>query len=822
MPLEDRILTHLQKPDYAPLDAMELAKALQLKKNERRQLSRTLHKLLDDGAIAKVKRDRFVLPKDADLVSGEIRFRQSGSAVLIPDKAGAEALQIMAEDTAVAMHGDKVLVRLQDEPAWRRRKRKRGAGPTPPAESYARVIRILQRKNNTVTGTLKKSRLFHFVIPDDPRIIQDILVPPPEECPLTPKPAIDSKVVVRLHEWKQRHLNPEGEIVEVLGKTHEPLAEFKALLHKFDLSPDFPEAVMEEVENIPAEVSKKEHGKRRDMRKVFTLTIDPDDAKDFDDALSLEPLAGGGWRIGVHIADVSHYVTPGSSLDSEARKRGNSTYLVGCVIPMLPHALSNGICSLVEAQDRLTKACFLEYDKSGKLTSTWFANTLIRSNKRLTYRQAYAFLTKDSLDEIRGTPMPPAHQTGSTGRALTELDDHELRQIQKTVRTFWSIASQLREDRFKKGSLELDMPEVKIYVDENGYADRMETTEHDESHQLIEEFMLAANEAVAKAFFDAGMATISRVHDDPDPEKLDELRDQVTLAGIAIGDLTKKGEVKKLLRTIKDHPQAYTLKLAFLRSLKQACYRAAYDGHYGLAKQYYLHFTSPIRRYSDLIVHRQFDFYAARQGLDTAPAKPPRPYSPGDLDAAGAHLSITERNSQEAERESVKIKLLEFFEREVKKDNKQRFEAVVLDIKNHGMFVELTESLAFGLVHISTFQDDLYNVSPDGTELVGRKTRNRYILGQTVTVTTERVDRFKRQIDFRIVGVPQQQGRPHTPEDFSQKPRPPKRNQGKSSRADMNRRSGKKKPGGKPGNKSGGGFQQGGQRAKKQGRKRRR
>ncbi|MGE9294589.1 MAG: RNB domain-containing ribonuclease, partial [Puniceicoccales bacterium] len=425
MSLDEKILAHLQKPDYTPIDAMQLAKALQLNKSERRQLSRVIHKLLDEGTIAKVKRDRFVLPKDADLVSGEIRFRQSGSAVLLPDKPGAEALQIMAEDTAVAMHGDKVLARLQDEPAWRRRKRKKGAGPTPPAEQYGRVIRILQRKNATVTGTLKKARLFYFVIPDDPRIIQDILVPPPEECALMPKPAVDDKVVVRLHEWKQRHMNPEGEIVDVLGKTHEPLAEFKALLHKFDLSPDFPDAVMEEVHQVPSEVSKEEHGKRRDMRKIFTLTIDPDDAKDFDDAISLEPLKDGAWRVGVHIADVSHYVTSGSALDVEARKRGNSTYLVGCVIPMLPHALSNGICSLVEAQDRLTKCCFLEYDKSGKLNNTWFANTLIRSNKRLTYKQAYAFMTKDSLEAIRETPMPPAHQTGSTGRALTELEDKE-------------------------------------------------------------------------------------------------------------------------------------------------------------------------------------------------------------------------------------------------------------------------------------------------------------------------------------------------------------------------------------------------------------
>ncbi|WOO43106.1 ribonuclease R family protein [Rubellicoccus peritrichatus] len=749
MPLDQRILEHLRHPDYVPQTAEELDKALELTKAERRSYKRMLHKLLDEGIIAKVKRDKFVLPKDADLVSGEIRFRQSGSAVLVPDQPDGETLQILAEDTGVALHGDKVLVRLQEEPKWRMRKRERRGQAKEP---MARVLRILKRKNTTVIGTLKRSRLFHFVIPDDPRINQDILVPPPEDCELTPKPAVEDKVVVRLHEWKQRHMNPEGEISEILGKAHEPFAEFKALLHKFHLDTDFPDAVMREVESIGDKVTNKDIGNRRDMRDIFTLTIDPDDAKDFDDALSIESLPNGGTRVGVHIADVSHYVKSGTELDREARNRGNSTYLVGCVIPMLPHALSNGICSLVEAEGRLTKTVFLDFDSEQHHIDTHFANTVICSNKRLTYKQAFACMTKDDLDAIRGTPMPPSHQTGSTGRPLSQVDDKELTKIRDTIKHFWKIASLLRKKRYKAGSLELDMPEVKIYVDEKGYADRMETTEHDESHQLIEEFMLAANEAVARAYFEQGMPTLSRVHDEPDPEKLLELRDQMTLAGIAIGDLTNRKEVMRMLKKIKPHPQAYTLKLSFLRSMKQACYRPAYDGHYGLAKQFYLHYTSPIRRYSDLVVHRQFDWYACKKKLKTAPRRSPKPYTPGDLEGIGQHLSITERNSQEAERESVKIKLLEFFDREVKKEKKSIFDAVILDVKNHGLFVELTESMAFGLVHISTLQDDLYRISDDGTSLVGRRQRKRYYLGQTVQVVTERVDRFKRQIDFRIIG----------------------------------------------------------------------
>lgn len=312
--------------------------------------------------------------------------------------------------------------------------------------------------------------------------------------------------------------------------------------------------------------------------------------------------------------------------------------------------------------------------------------------------------------------------------------------------------------------------------------------------------MLAANEAVAKAFFEAGMATLSRVHDSPEEEKLLELRDQMTLAGIKIGDLTNRREVTKMLRQIKDHPQAYTLKLAFLRSLKQACYRASYDGHYGLAKHYYLHFTSPIRRYSDLIVHRQFDFYAAKQGLDTAPRRPPKPYAPGDLEAAGAHLSITERNSQEAERESVKIKQIEFFERETNRSRKTAFRAVILDVRNHGMFVELCESLAYGLVHISTMKDDLYRLNDDGTALIGRRQQRCYEMGQTVRVQVERVDRFKRQIDFAVLDEPG----PAAPRSSSAgEPKKPK------AAADTKQRRGQNKKSRPPSKKSAGKVSQG-------------
>lgn len=754
MTLDQKILSLLGSNDYSPLRAEELSQALELTKAEARQFRRILHNLLDDGLIARIKKDRLVLPRDANLVSGTIRFRQSGSALLIPEpvpgKAAPEPFEIRAEDTATALHGDKVLCREENGGSrhhWQRHRNR----PNEPQKRYVRVIRVLKRAFETMPGTLKRSRAYWYVIADEPRITQDILVPSPENCLASVCPKENDKVIVRLHEWKQRHLNPEGEIIEVLGHTHEPQSEFKALLHKYDLNPQFPSSVVAQAQSVPEHVRADQIRGRMDCRELFTFTIDPDDAKDFDDALSIEQLPRNRTRIGIHIADVSAYVKQGSALDKEAQERGNSTYLVGCVIPMLPHELSNGICSLVEGQDRLTKSVFLTFDAKNKIVQSEFANSVIRSDKRLTYRQAYALMGEEPLAAVREMPVPPAHQTGSTGKALAELSDKELQALREGVKGLWHIASKLRAARMDNGSLDLDIPEVKIFVDEKGYADRIEKIEYDESHQLIEEYMLAANEAVARALNHARLPFLSRVHDEPAADKLNELRQELLAQGLDVGDLTLREEVKKFLAAIKDHPQGYALRIQFLRSLKHACYRAEADGHYGLNKQFYAHFTSPIRRYSDLVVHRIFEFYLFNQGIESAAPRVAPSYSKGELDKLGQHLSITEVSSSEAERESVKIKLLEYFERELQRPKKRTFEAIITEVRNHGLFIELTHSLAFGFVHVSTFDDDMYYVSPDGTALVGRRHGGRYGSGDLVSVTIERVDRFKRQMDFRIV-----------------------------------------------------------------------
>lgn len=758
--LNERILALLQREDYQPLDDGGIARALKIDKKQRRALAHEIRLLASAGRVQRVKGDRLALAtprkgKSEGLI-GRINFRQSGHALVTPERqinaAGAaeDAIFIPAEDTDVALHGDTVEVRVEPNSGGGRIAGQGVFGRE--REQRGRVIRVVERARDTLVGQLRKIRSSYYITPDDPRFVHDISVPDPTSSGLKPPPQIGDKVVVKLKPWTSRHKIPEGQVIERLGKTFEPRAELLGVYRKFNLDPTFPQAVLQEVAELPDVVRSEELEGREDYRKKPVFTIDPDDAKDFDDALSLEKLTHGDLRVGIHIADVSTYVRTGTALDQEAQRRGNSTYLVGTVVPMLPEKLSNGLCSLVEAQDRLCKAVFLTFDKRSQLKETRFANTVIRSRKRLTYKQAYALLFTDSFDQIRSLPLPPKHQTGSTGRALSSLTDSELGDLQSWIRSLWKIAKRLREERMKAGSLDLDMPETKIFVDADGFADRLERIEHDESHQLIEEFMLAANEAVATVTREHRLPSLYRVHDKPDLEKLSELRDLLGTFEIKTGDLSKRSEVVKLLETLQNHPQGYTLRTQLLRSLKKAVYRASPDGHYGLNKKDYTHFTSPIRRYSDLIVHRVFDSYLIRHGgAAETHGRSRSAYSANQMESLGEHLSLTETNSQEAERESQKIKLAEFFDRELAKKEKTVFTAIVTDIRGQGLFVELADSMTFGFVALSALSDDFYTPTSDGDALIGRKTKRKITLGSQLNVVVSAVDRFKRQIDFKPV-----------------------------------------------------------------------
>ena len=758
MKLDRKIVKLLRAADTPPLAPGQILRALDLRNNQINPLRRELRRLERKGGIVRRRGNRFTVPRDDLHLTGTVRFRQSGRALLIPDAKGSEnkspQLTIRAEDTGVSMHGDRVLARVippNSRPGRYRMDRSGRATRTSPGGSErAEVVSVLERARRTVTGTLKRSRLYHFVVPDDPRIVIDILVPDPSKSGIVPSPTVGAKVVVRLAQWKDRHLNPEGEITAVLGKTNEPTAESRALLHRYNLKADFPKSVLKEVARLPRRVNPTDLGDRLDLRDAFTFTIDPIEAKDFDDAVSVEVGHAGETTVGVHIADVSAYVKPGTAIDRQAQRRGNSTYLVGQVIPMLPHALSDGICSLVEGEDRLTKSVFLKFAADGRIRSTRFANTVIRSRKRLTYEQAAGLLRQSDLKAIRKLPNPPAHQTGFTGRALRTLSDAELMELKRKLEALWKTAEKLRRDRLGRGALDLDSPEVSIRLDRAGFVERIERTVHDESHQLIEEYMLAANEAVARALRDSQLPFIHRAHDPPDSDRLSDLGEYMRHYNIRIGDLSQRKEMSRLLKIIKGHPQRTVLTIEFLRSMQKACYRAQRDGHFGLCKQDYAHFTSPIRRYSDLIVHRIFDRFLIASNNPSASEKPPRNYPVSELSQVAQHLSIKEQNSTEAERESVKLRLIEYFEREARKRKKTFFDAIIVEIRGHGFFVELSQSSAYGFVHVGDLPSDLYRINSGATTLEGR--RQSFTMGQLIKVAVKRVDRPKRQIDFVCPG----------------------------------------------------------------------
>ena len=747
----ETIIQFLSDSKYIPQSANKIADKLKMKGERRLELFAGIEILLKKGIIVKSRKKEICIPTGVDLITGIMHFRQNGNAILVPTRdSDNAAINILAEDTGVAMHRDLVLVRKKLTKSRKLQNFKNNKSHSE-RDGSCQVIRVLDRRNKSITGTLKNSSLNYFIIPDDPRISSDIFVHDPRNSGIKPTPKINDKVVVRLDVWKHRHLNPNGKIIEVLGESHKPIAEHKAILRFHNLNPEFPPEVLRDAEKIPDVVLPDQRKDRLDMRKITTITIDPEDAKDFDDALSLESFSNNETRVGIHIADVNAYVKQKSQIDKEAQIRGNSTYLVGEVIPMLPPTLSNGICSLVEGKDRLTKSVFLTFSSNGKLCKTEFANTVICSNKRLTYQQAFALLKEDQLNVIRKIPLPPPHQTGSTGRPLSDLSNFELKIIRLSVRKLWKIAKVLRAERFKHGSLDLNIPEVKIYVDRDGYADSIESLEYDESHQLIEEFMLTANEAVAKSLRGYRIPLIYRVHDKPDPKKLEELQETLASYGLKTGNLINRKEMVTLIAKLNEHPQGHTLRIQFLRSLKQACYRADPDGHFGLNMSDYTHFTSPIRRYSDLTVHRILDSFITNQKKETLQKKNLLNYSKQNLTKLSQHLSLTEQNSNEAERSSVKVKLLEFFDRELKKNNKSVFDAVIVDLKTHGIFVELIPSMAFGFVHVSTLRNDHYILTPNGNALIGRRGRKKFLLGQKVKVRVNRINRFKRQIDFHII-----------------------------------------------------------------------
>lgn len=732
--LKLKILKLLASPKYQPLDKVELSRKLGLSAEARSELRGVLRSMEQLGEVARIRKDRYVIPKTADLRTGILEVHRSGSAHLVSESKGESDLFITAENTGTAMNGDRVVARILFEGVEEVRRRSRGEKASAPTGA---VIRILERKNNTIVGTFQQSRNFYYVIPDDSHLVHHIYVNPESASAagrgragrgIPEIPRVGDKVVVRFTCWESRHGNPEGEIIEVLGAASAQGVDMLSIIRKHNLPTEFPVAVQREAEQIEERISESELERREDLREQLIVTIDPDDAKDFDDAVFVEKHAEG-WSLGVHIADVSHYVTTGSALDREAYLRGNSVYLADRVVPMLPEALSNGICSLKPDVERLVRSAFIEFTPEGKIKSARFAPSVIRSAARLTYRQAFDLLNDREIE----------HPTLRVPQSV----------IRERVKIAWELASILRRNRFAAGSLDLDFPEVKVWLDDKGCPVKLEKIENDISHQLIEEFMLSANEVVAHAIKNRKIPSLYRIHENPEPERLNEYRELALSYGCKVSDLTQRKEVQRFLASICGREEEYALKIGFLKSLKRATYDTKPVGHYGLSKVNYTHFTSPIRRYADLVVHRVLAGMIPGKGGSRGSVIPK--VSTVDLPEVALHISGTERVATDAERESIRLKKLEFFMNQIRQKQLEKYHAVVVDVRSYGLLVELPDVLVSGMIPVSSITDDFYLFDAGRMCISGRKNRKIFKIGDKLTVSIARVDAYKQQMDFVMV-----------------------------------------------------------------------
>ncbi len=691
------ILEFMSKGTYRPLKLRELAKVMKISDQEYGDFRRMIRSMLRDGLLVKVKRGRLGLPDKLNLVVGSLVSTRNGYGFVVPEDK-SEDVYIRAEDVGTALHGDKVVVRL-----YGRRK-----GPT----REGAIIKILKRARTNLVGTYHQGKFFNFVEPDDRRIPRDIYV-----APINSREAQDGqKVLVSLEEWIDPHLGPEGKIVEVLGYPDDPGMDILTLMKDYGLPLGFPQEVESEVHELPQKIGKKELEKRIDFRNKNCFTIDPADAKDHDDAVLLERKSNGNYLLGVHIADVSHYVKENSALDREALKRGNSVYLVDRVIPMLPEGLSNDLCSLKPNRNRLTLSCLLELDPEGELVQYQIVEGVIRSKASLNY---------DEVQEL--------FDSGKSGARLQGLED-DLLEMRK-------LSQKLLEKRIARGSLDFDLPEAKVVLGKDGKVQKIFEVARLESHRLIEEFMLLANKTVARHVSRQALPFLYRVHEEPDQEKMDGFSDFVATLGYSfkVSGKTRPKKIQRFLKSVEGSPEEELINEVLLRSLKKACYQPENIGHFGLAFGQYTHFTSPIRRYPDLLVHRilkeiqsgEYRFERQNQLFHRLPR-------------IGEITSERERLADEVERESIKIKQIEFMGDKLGDE----YEGLISGVIPFGFFVRLDDLLAEGLVRVSSLEDDYYIRDERKHRWVGRHNKRVFKLGDRVKVLVARVDKEEREIDF--------------------------------------------------------------------------
>lgn len=663
-----------------------------------------IYELVQVSALIEVSRGKYKLNPsyiNERLVSnshltGIIDMKQTGKAYLLQDKE-AEDIFIASSNTNHALHGDKVKVFL-----FPKRKGRKPEG---------QVVEIIERARKNFVGTVQVSRKFAFLIPDSNNIPVDIFIP----LEHLNGAKNGEKALAIITEWPERANNPFGEIIKVLGQPGDNNVEMQSILVEFNFPLFFPEKVEKEANAIPEIIPEKEILKRKDFRDIITFTIDPEDAKDFDDALSVRKLQNGLWEVGVHIADVSHYVRPGTLLDDEAYERGTSIYMVDRVIPMLPEKLSNGVCSLRANEDKLCFSAVFEMDDNAHIKHEWFGKTVINSNRRFTYQEA-----QDIIENEAG-----------------EFVDEML--------TLNKLALKLRDERFKSGSINFKSTEVKFKLDEKGKPLGVYVKEVMDSNRLIEDFMLLANKKVASLIGEKkGKETpktfVYRIHDEPNPEKLNTFVQFISKLGYKMKLGSRKNlatSFNNLFENIAGKGEENMIETIAIRTMSKAYYSTDNIGHYGLAFPYYSHFTSPIRRYPDLMVHRLLEMY-----LDGKPSQ-----SKADYEAKCEHSSIMEKRAADAERASIKYKQAEYLSDKIG----QTFFGLISGVSKWGIFVELEGNKCEGMVSLKNMADDFYYLDEDNYQVIGQRYGHKYKLGDRIKVKIIRVDISKKQMDFVLV-----------------------------------------------------------------------
>ncbi|EJG0126024.1 ribonuclease R [Staphylococcus pseudintermedius] len=714
MNLKEEIIAIIKSADYEPMSVSDFQDALGLSSADSfRDLIKILVELEQTGMVTRTKQDRYQKQQqktNSGLVRGTLSQNKKGFAFLRPDDQEMEDIFIPPTKINRAMDGDVVLVEV-----------KKSCGDFRKGKFEGEVKAIESHSIKQVVGTFSEARHFGFVVPDDKRIMQDIFVPKGQELG-----AVEGhKVLVQITQYSDGTNSPEGQISAILGHKNDPGVDILSIIYQHGIEIEFPDDVLKEAENVPETIQPDELKGRRDLRDELTITIDGADAKDLDDAIAVKKLDNGNTELTVSIADVSYYVTEGSALDREAYDRATSVYLVDRVIPMIPHRLSNGICSLNPEVDRLAMSCRMEIDAQGQVVKHEIFESVIHSNARMTYDAVNRIITdKDAATRAQYPEIVPMLDLAQT------------------------LSQQLIAMRKKRGEIDFDIKEAKVIVNEEGIPKEVVTRERGEGERLIESFMLIANETVAEHFNQMEVPFIYRIHEQPKSERLRQFFDFITNFGIMVkgtGEDIHPSTLQNIHEEIAGRPEDMVISTMMLRSMQQARYDADNLGHFGLAADYYTHFTSPIRRYPDLIVHRLVRKYLIEKSMDGRAMHEWEEKLP----QIAEHTSNRERRAIDAERDTDELKKAEFMIQHIGDE----FEGVISSVANFGMFVELPNTIE-GMVNMQNMSDDYYHFDERQMALIGERKAKVYRIGDVVKVKVIHVDVDERQIDFQIVGMP--------------------------------------------------------------------